>query len=118
MGPLTTLRQGEVVLVRFPFSDLSQTKLRPAVTLADVGREDWVLCQITSNPYAEEHQAVLLTDASFTTGSLRLTSYARPSRLFTAHRSLIEAHLGTLKADILRQIVEVVINILQANLTS
>ena len=47
MGPLTTLRQGEVVLVRFPFSDLSQTKLRPAVTLADAGREDWVLCQIT-----------------------------------------------------------------------
>ena len=118
MGPPTTLRQGEVVLVRFPFSDLSQIKLRPAVTLADAGREDWILCQITSNPYAETHQVVLLTDASFTTGSLRLISYARPSRLFTAHYSLIEAHLGTLKADIFRQIVEVVINILRASLTS
>ena len=118
MGPLTTLRQGEVVLVRFPFSDLSQTKLRPAVMLADAGRGDWVLCQITSNPYTETHQAVLLTDASFTIGSLRLTSYARPNRLFTAHLSLIEAHLGTLKADIFGQIVEVVINILRASLTS
>ena len=112
MGPLTTLRQGEVVLVRFPFSDLSEIKLR----LADAGREDWILCQITSNPYAGEHQAVLLTDASFSTGSLRLTSYARPNRLFTAHHSLIEAHLGTLKADIFRQIVEVVINILRTHL--
>ena len=31
---------GSVVLVRFPFSDLSQTKLRPAVVLADAGRGD------------------------------------------------------------------------------
>jgi mRNA interferase MazF len=31
---------GAVVVVRFPFSDLSQTKLRPAVVLADAGRGD------------------------------------------------------------------------------
>ncbi len=47
MGVLTV---GAVVLVHFPFSDLSQTKLRPAVVLADAGRSDWVLCQITSKP--------------------------------------------------------------------
>ncbi len=40
-----------VVSVRFPFSDLSQTKLRPAVILADAGRDDWMLCQVTSKPY-------------------------------------------------------------------
>ena len=34
---------GAVVLVRFPFSDLSQTKLRPAVVLADAGRGVWIL---------------------------------------------------------------------------
>ena len=38
---------GSVVLVRFPFSDLSESKLRPAVVLADAGRGDWVLCQVT-----------------------------------------------------------------------
>lgn len=36
---------GAVVLIRFPFSDLSQMKLRPAVVLADVSRGDWILCQ-------------------------------------------------------------------------
>src|SRR5215208_7134732 len=44
---------GEVVLVPFPFSDLSQSKVRPAVCLADAGRGDWVLCQITSSPYGD-----------------------------------------------------------------
>ena len=41
---------GAVVLVRFPFSDLTSTKLRPAVALAHAGRGDAVLCQVTSAP--------------------------------------------------------------------
>jgi mRNA interferase MazF len=64
------------MLVPFPFSDLSRTKLRPAVILADAGRRDWILCQITSNPYGDEH-SVQITDGSFESGSLRVTSYAR-----------------------------------------
>ena len=43
---------GQVVLVPFPLSDLSQSKVRPAVCLADAGRGDWVLCQVTSSPYS------------------------------------------------------------------
>ena len=50
MGAFTA---GDVVLVRFPFSDLSQTKLRPAIVLADAGRGDLVLCQVTSRPYGD-----------------------------------------------------------------
>jgi hypothetical protein len=40
-------RAGGVVLIPFPFSDLSGSKLRPALVLADVSAGDWVLCQIT-----------------------------------------------------------------------
>ncbi len=74
---------GAVVLVPFPFSDLSQTKVRPAVCLADAGRGDWILCQITSNPYGDP-DAIKLSSADFTRGSLNLTSYVRPGKLFTA----------------------------------
>ena len=45
---------GGLVLVPFPFSDLSQAKLRPAAALAEAGRGDWILCQVTSNPMATE----------------------------------------------------------------
>ena len=50
---MVTPSVGSVVLVTFPFSDLSASKLRPAVVLASAGRDDWVLCQITSNAYAD-----------------------------------------------------------------
>jgi mRNA interferase MazF len=56
-------------LVRFPFSNLSQSKLRPAVVLADAGRGDWILCQVTSNPYADP-RAIMLSDKSFHQGGL------------------------------------------------
>ena len=50
---MVTPTASAVVLVPFPFSDLSQAKLRPAIVLADVGRDDWILCQITSTPYGD-----------------------------------------------------------------
>ena len=43
MGAFTA---GQVVIVHFPFSDLTAAKLRPAVVLAAAGRGDWILCQI------------------------------------------------------------------------
>ncbi len=44
---------GSIVLVNFPFSDLSAAKLRPAIVLASAERDDWILCQLTSNPYSD-----------------------------------------------------------------
>jgi len=94
MGALAT---GQVVLVPFPCSDLSRTKMRPAVVLAGTGRKDWILCQVTSNPYGDQ-RAIELTDEDFTRGSLRVISFARPGKLFTANESLIEQTMGQLKA--------------------
>jgi hypothetical protein len=71
---------GAVVLVRFPFSDLSQSKLRPAIVLADVGRGDRILCQVTSKAYGDP-RAIELEQSAFLSGSLRVTSYARPGKL-------------------------------------
>jgi len=101
--------------VPFPFSDLSQAKLRPAVVLANAGRGDWILCQVTSKPYGDA-RAIMLVDAGFATGSLRVTSYARPGKLFTANRSLMVAQVGNLKAEPFKQIIEAVVGILYASL--
>jgi mRNA interferase MazF len=104
---------GAVVLVRFPFSDLSQTKLRPAVVLADVGRGDCILCQITSKPYGDASSIELDNDA-FASGSLRVVSYARPTKLFTANENLITSQVAHLKPDVLRIITQAVTGIVNA----
>ncbi|HEX8202668.1 MAG TPA: hypothetical protein VF590_19480 [Isosphaeraceae bacterium] len=57
----------------FPFSDLSQAKLRPAVVVADAGRGDWILSQVTSNPYSGALD-VAITAADLRSGSLRSIS--------------------------------------------
>ena len=95
---MVTPSAGTVILVRFPFSDLSQSKLRPAVVLVQADRGDWILCQVTSKPYGDA-RAVQITDADFATGGLRVLSYERPAKLFTAHQSLFSAEVGRLKAE-------------------
>ncbi len=91
-----TFAAGQVVIVHFPFSDLTVSKLRPAVVLAAAGRGDWILCQITSKSYGDE-RAITLEASDFARGSLRLTSHVRPGKLFTAHGSLIPNQIGNLQ---------------------
>ncbi len=105
---------GSVVLVPFPFSDLSQAKLRPAVTLADAGRGDWILCQITSSPYGDSN-VIELTAARLARSSLHSKSYARPGKLFTANRSLFVAEIGLLQPQASRDILAAVISIFRTS---
>jgi len=51
---------GQVVVLPFPFSDLTRNKFRPALLLADARRGDWIACQITSNAFAGELQPQML----------------------------------------------------------
>jgi mRNA interferase MazF len=92
MGPFAV---GQVIVLPFPFSDLSGSKMRPALLLANAGRGDWIACQITSNPYADPH-AVSLSSADFREGSLQRNSFIRPGKLFTAHEGMFRAIAGTL----------------------
>jgi mRNA interferase MazF len=112
---VATPSAGAVVLVPFPFSDLTSSKLRPAVVLAETGRSDWVMCQITSNPYADT-SAVEIKDEDFNAGTLKLTSYARPGKLFTANESLIVSEIGVLKKDALEKIIGAVVKLIQSSI--
>lgn len=102
----------QVILLPFPYSDLSSQKLRPALILANAGRGDWVLCQITSNPYADP-AAVELSQDAFAAGGLQRISYARPSKLFTAHESLFSAIAGSLSIAAHTSVVEAVVVIVR-----
>jgi mRNA interferase MazF len=109
---VVTLAAGEVVLVPFPFSDLSQSKVRPAVCLADAGRGDWILCQITSSPYGDP-TAVPLDTPDFASGGLLVASFARPGKLFTANAGLIVRSVGQLNNAALQRVLDAVVALLR-----
>jgi mRNA interferase MazF len=107
---------GEVVLVPFPFSDLSAAKVRPAIVLAGVGLGDWILCQVTSNPYGDPH-AVPLAASDFASGGLNVASFARPGKLFTANLTLMVRSVGRLKGPPCQQLLDVIVNLIRPTTT-
>jgi mRNA interferase MazF len=60
----------------------------------------------------------MLDDNSFATGSLRLVSYARPGKLFTANDSLVVSRLGDLTSEVFNQVIETVIDLLRGSRSS
>ena len=108
-GPVT----GDVVVVLFPFSDLSSAKKRPALVIAAPGGDDLILCQITSRLISDRF-AIPLTEDDFASGSLRVASNVRPTRIFTADRKIIQYSAGHLKEDRMDTIIDRVTAILRS----
>ena len=68
---------------------------------------------MTSRPYGDA-RAIPIDEASFAVGALRLVSYARPGKLFTASLGLIVAEVGRLKSGPFRQITDSVVALLRS----
>lgn len=56
--------KGDIVVLPFPFSDLSSSKKRPALVLANLKGDDIILCQITSQ-YVKDEYALALNNIDF-----------------------------------------------------
>lgn len=112
---MVTLSPASIVIIPFPFSDLSGTKLRPALVLAETGYDDWLLCQITSKTYIDR-LAVRLTEAELDQGRLNAVSFARPLKLFTAHVDLIVKRVAILNSETFRTILTITIESLENTL--
>jgi mRNA interferase MazF len=79
--------KGDIVVVPFPFSDLTGSKRRHALVLMDLPGDDIILCQVTSQ-FSKDIFAVEINPTDFANSSLPLTSNIRPTRIFTADKIL------------------------------
>ena len=104
--------KGDVVVVPFPFSDLTQAKRRPALVLAKLDGNDVILCQITSKNVRDRY-SVSVADKDFKTGNLKKESNVRPNRIFTADSHIILYKVGHLRSEKTNDIVETITGILQ-----
>ncbi len=93
----TTARQRDTVPMPFPYSDLSQTKRRPALILStnsyNSRSEDFICCAVTSNP-RQYHGSVPIEAADLESGWLAYESLVKPSKVFTLHQKNIVKVLG------------------------
>ena len=105
--------RGDVVVVPFPFSDLSQAKRRPSLVVADLTGDDLILCQITSRPVTD-HYAIPIGSGDFAAGSLNRDSNVRPNRLFTADSKIVLYRAGELISDKLREVIDKIVEIISA----
>jgi mRNA interferase MazF len=94
---------GSVVLVNWPFADLSGSKIRPAIVVAGIGDDNYILCQVTSQSYHEA--AIDLQESDFDSGSLRKKSYILYTQLFTADGSVIIKEVGRLSGRLCERII-------------
>ena len=101
----------KVVLVPFPFDDLSSSKVRPAVCLTDpIGPHDHIiLAFITSripDSLLETDLIIDSGDPDFASTGLRASSTLQLHRLMTATKSLLRRELGTLSPVLQAQVNE------------
>lgn len=86
---------GDVIVLPFPFTNLSSTKKRPALILANLVGDDYIMLQITSKNIHDAYAIPLLT-TDFSSGSLHQDSNIRPNKIFTLDRKLILYKIGHL----------------------
>jgi len=95
--------KGDVVVLPFPFSDLSASKKRPALVIAALEGGDIILCQITSQERPDP-DIIPIIQRDFQQGGLKHDSFIRPTILFSAHNSRIDYKAGKLKQEKIRLI--------------
>ena len=111
------IMHGDIVLVEFPFTDLSQAKLRPAVVLAvNLAIDEITLCFISSqhvDRVSTTEFALLDSDPDFPQTGLRTASKVRVTRITTLSRQRIVKRLGSLGTNHLQQLKTTLIQAFQ-----
>ena len=92
---MAAFTKGDVVIVPFPFSDLSNAKRRPALVVATLTRQNLILCMITSKSSNDQY-VTAISNSDFLSGTLDRDSYVKANRVFTANETIIVYKAGTL----------------------
>lgn len=107
MPSTISFSQGDVVLVPFPFTDLTAIKQRPALVISperlNQVRPDIVVAAITSQiPDVLSDDEVLLPDVELQDSGLPKRSIVRLGKIFTIHKGLIRKKLGQISQSTLK----------------
>ena len=111
----TTAQPGDIVLVRFPFTDLTTTKVRPAVVLATHGDDLTIVGVFSIPPQPLQGTWLVLSDQDphFAATGLKITSVVKAERIAVIEQSLVVRRIGILSAAQFQRLKEAVKRSLQ-----
>jgi mRNA interferase MazF len=95
------MKKGDIVLIPFPFTDLSGTKLRPALVLAVSSADVTVAFITTQTAWKEPTDVELQPDVN--TG-IKKASLIRPAKLATIDKTFVIGKIGSLSLNLLDQV--------------
>ena len=100
---------GQVVVFRFPYTDLEEGKLRPALLLGKLpgNYEDWLICMISSQ--TRQHvigfdEIVQEGDGDFGASGLKVTSVIRVGRLAVVSGEILIGAIGQVSSERLSRV--------------
>ncbi len=96
---------GDIIVINFPYSDLTTYKKRPAFVVKVPSGEDVIACQITSSS-SEKSVEISLNDGDFEKGKLKIKSYIRIDKLFSIEKSMIDYKIGSLKREKTTEVID------------
>lgn len=96
--------KGDVVVVPFPFTDLSTMKRRPALVITDLKGDDIIICQITSR-MSKDIYSITIDNNDFEKGGLNRKSNIRPNRLVTIDGNIMIKKIGNVKTDKVNEVI-------------
>ena len=105
--------KGDIVIIPFPFTDLSDSKKRPAFVVADLNGDDIIVCQITSKNKSDT-LALPVSAQDFISGGLPVDSFIRPNKIFTADKNIILSVAGHLDENKVRATLNAIITIISS----
>lgn len=89
--------QGDILIVPFPFSDLTSIRQRPVLVLSNSEYMqdciDLITCGITSNLKDSKH-SILIDNSNLLEGAIPLKSRIKVDKLFTLEKSIIKKKIG------------------------
>ena len=100
-------KQGEIVLIPVPFSDLTNRKKRPVLIISNNGynnmTEDIIVVAITSQ-LKDLDYSVVIESKDLTEGILKVTSAIRADKVYTLSKNIVVKKFGTVNLEVFEDV--------------
>lgn len=100
-------KKGKIVLIPFPFTDLSASKVRPAVIVSNFSQgEDIIVAFISSLKNRMQKTDIIINsqDKDFPKTGLKTDSVIKTGKLATLDKKIILGEIGEISASIEKEI--------------